>query len=60
MHLYIYFICMHSNFLLNFKAQNSQFYDNRLLWDSERMSTVDVYSANFLIVRLCTHRMKNK
>lgn len=60
MHLYIYFICMRSNFLLNFKAQNSQFYDNRLLWDSERMSTVDVYSANFLIVRLRTHRIKNK
>lgn len=36
----------HSNFLLNFKAQNSQFYANRLLWGSERtgkfMITVDV------------------
>lgn len=50
-HIYIYFMCMHSNFLLNFKAQTSQFYDNRLLWDSERMdkfmSTVDYTLQTF-------------
>lgn len=55
MDIYIYFMCMHSNFLLNFKAQTSQFYDNTLLWNSERMSPVDVYSdVYFLIIRLHT------
>lgn len=39
----------HVHFFLNFRAQTSQFYGNRLLWDSERMdkfmSTLDVVST---------------